>query len=335
MSRYKPRDPNRLPPDKQSDLARAVRVEWFTLALRASVVWALYAALGSTQALTAVWLKSVWSLLPPIAFLVACRVERLPPRPRFPYGFYRASTIAFLSAALALSAMGLYLLYTGAYGLLAGSHPKLTLIWHSATPIAWAGWPMIAALAYSIFVPVLLGRRRQQLAVDLHDKGLYADAAMGRASWLAGGAAIVGILGIGVGLWWADFVATLVIGADILRHGVRHLYTAVCDLVDEVPRRLGTSTVDPLGARIRAHLEAMGWVADARVRLREEGRRLTGIAFVCPHEDTRDVVACLAAARHEIEQFDWRLIDLELVPVDAQRCARELSESECGARASS
>jgi len=325
MSRYKPREPHPLPAEQQTALARAVRIEWFTLALRTSVVVALYAALGSTQALSAVWLKSLWALLPPIAFLVACRVEQLPPRPRFPYGSYRATTIAFLSTALALSAMGLYLLYAGAHGLLEASHPQLKLIWQSPTPIQWSGWPMIAALAYSILVPVILGRRRQKLAIELHDKGLYADATMGRASWLAGGAAIVGVLGIGVGLWWADFVATLVIGADILRHGARHGYTAVCDLIDEVPRKLGTSAVDPLGATIREHLEALDWVADVRVRLREEGRQLTGIAFVCPHEPIEDMLTRLDQTRADIENLDWRLLDFELVPVDAQRCAQELS----------
>lgn len=324
MAHPKPRNPDQLPAEQQSALARAVRVEWTTLILRISVVCALFATLGSTQTLTAVWLKSVWALLPPIAFLVACRVEQLPPRPRFPYGFYRATTIAFLSAALALSAMGLYLLYTGARGLFEASQPGLKVIWHSPTLIQWAGWPMLAALLFSILVPAVLGRPRQRLAIQLHDKGLYADATMGRASWLAGGAAIVGVLGIGVGLWWADFVATLVIGADILRHGARHLYTAVCDMVDEVPRKLGTSRVDPLGTTILEHLEALDWVADARVCLREEGRRLSGIAFVCPHDDTRDLLARLERTRDEIEALDWRLLNFELVPIDSERCARAL-----------
>ena len=324
MTHHQPRTPVALPGDKQSALAHARRVEWLTLALRTSVVVVLYFALGSTESLTAIWLKSLWALLPPVAFLAACRVERLEPCPRFPYGFYRAGTIAFLSAALALSAMGLFLIYAGLRGLAQAKHPALAALW--ATPaLQWAGWPIIAALIYSMLVPVIAGRSRQRLAIDLHDKGLYADATMGRASWLAGLAAIVGVLGIGAGLWWADFVATLVIGADIFRHGVRHLHTAVCDLIDEVPRRLGSSVVDPLGARIRDHLEALDWVADVRVRLREEGRRITGIAFVCPHDDADTLLKRFERARADIEALDWRLLDFELVPVDAERCALELS----------
>jgi divalent metal cation (Fe/Co/Zn/Cd) transporter len=324
MTHHQPRSPDALPRDKQAALVRAQRVEWLTLALRSSVVAALYLALGSTEALTAIWLKSLWALLPPVAFLVACRVERLEPRPRFPYGFYRAGTIAFLSGALALSAMGLYLLYAGLRGLIQAKHPALSALW--ATPaLQWQGWPLIAALAYSMLVPVIAGRMRQGLAIDLHDKGLYADATMGRASWLAGSAAIIGVLGIGAGLWWADFAATLVIGADILRHGARHLYTAVCDLIDEVPRKMGSSVVDPLGGRIHDHLETLPWVADARVRLREEGRRLTGIAFVCPRDDIDGLLGHFEQARLKIEAMDWRLLDFELVPIDARRCADELS----------
>ncbi|GAB3681597.1 cation transporter [Salinisphaera aquimarina] len=323
MSHAAPRNPGRLPPDKQRELGQARRVEWLTLGLRLSVVVALYAALGSTEALTAIWLKNLWALLPPVAFLVACHVEKRDPNPRFPYGFYRVGSIAFLSAALALTCMGLYLLYAAASGLLHGRHPTLATLAQTGPLLDWPGWPIIAALAYSIAVPFVAGRSRQSLAVALHDKGLYADATMGRANWLAGSAAVIGVLGVGLGLWWADFAATVIIGLDILYHGARHLHTAVCDLIDEVPRQIGSSRIDPLGATIRETLEEMDWIASARVRLREEGRLLTGIALVCPHED-RVAIERFAAARRRIEALDWRLLDFELVPVDSAHCVRAL-----------
>lgn len=319
MKRPTPRPRERLPRQQQIELRRAWRLEWLTLALRTSVIGVLYTVLGSSQALAAIWLKSLWALLPPIAFLVACRVERRAPTPYFPYGFYRAPSIAFLSAALALAGMGLYLLYAGASALAHGNRPSLPTFADTTGLLAWPGWLIVAALLYSIVVPIVAGRSRQSRAVALHDKGLYADATMARASWHASVAAVIGVLGIGFGLWWADSVATAIIGLDILRHGCRHLHTAVCDLIDEVPRRIGTSEIDPLGATIRHHLEGLDWVETARVRLREEGRRLTGIAFVCPR-DTHDLVQRFDAARTQIEQLDWRLIDFELVPVDAQRC---------------
>jgi len=320
MKRPQPRRPGPLPLQKQAELQRARRLEWSTLALRVSVLAALYTALGSSQALAAIWFKSLWSLLPPIAFLTACRLERRKPTPRFPYGFYRATSVAFLASALALVFMGLYLIYTGVQTLVAGTHPALATFADADSLLQWSGWPMILALAWSIAVPFATGGPRQRLAVALHDKGLYADAAMGRASWLGGSAAIIGVLGIGLGFWWADFVATFVIGGDILYHGYRHLDTAVRDLIDEVPRRLGSSTVDPLGTRIRDHLSSLDWIDNASVRLREEGRLLTGVAFVAPNRQD-DLVTNLDDARAEIERLDWRLLDFELVPVDASRCS--------------
>lgn len=75
----------------------------------------------------------------------------------------------------------------------------------------WAGWVMIAALLYSIIPPVILGRMKLPLARALHESTLYADASMNKADWITSAAAIVGVLGIGLGLWWADAVAAAVI----------------------------------------------------------------------------------------------------------------------------
>ena len=324
MTHQAPRPPGRLPPDKREQLTRARRLEWLTLALRVTVVLALYVGLGRTQALDAIWLKSLWSLLPPAAFLAACRIEARQPTPRFPYGFYRAGSIAFLTAALALATMGLYLCWTGLRGLLHSRHPGLATFAETGW-LTWPGWPAVAALLYSIAVPLVAGRSRQALAIRLHDKGLYADAEMGRMSWMAGGAAVIGVLCVGLGLGRVDFVATLLIGADILRHGSRLLQTAVCDLIDEVPRRIGSAQVDPLGGRVLAYLESLDWIDTARVRLREEGRLLTGVAFVAPNTE-HDLVDRLERARGDIRAMDWRLLDIALVPVAGSRC-RALPDS--------
>lgn len=290
------------------------------MGLRLSVVVLLGLVLGTSQALHAIWLKSLWSLWPPAAFLLAYRIEQKPPTPRFPFGFYRAGSISFLSASLALVCMGGYLLFAGARALIETHHPSLAPIWaHHGWH--WRGWPVIAALLYSMAVPTVLGRFRQGLAATIHDKGLFADATMGRMSWVAGGAAVVGVLGIGLDLWWADFVATLFIGLYVSWYGMRHLYTAVCDLIDEIPRRIGSHQLDPLGGQIRQYLRSLPWVSDVRVRLREEGRLLTGVALIYP-TDEDELLARLDAARLHIESLDWRLLDFQLVPVGEQTITR-------------
>lgn len=315
-----PIHPGRLPAAIQAALTRARRLEWITLGLRLSVLFALFFSLGQSQALHAIWLKNLWSLWPPIAFLLACRIEHRPATPRFPYGFHRAGTIAFLSSSLALTAMGGYLLTSGLQALIAAHHPDLGPIWGRQSGY-WDGWLIIATLAYSIAVPTLLGRFRRPLAARIHDKGLFADATMGRMDWLSGGTAIIGVLGVGLDLWWADFVATLIIGGLIAGYGIRHLHTAICDLIDEVPRQIGSHRLDPLGENIRQYLISLPWVREARVRLREEGRLLAGVALIRPLSGDVDVTR-LDAARAHIESMDWRLLDCQLVPVGEHSIAR-------------
>lgn len=315
-----PRPPGYLPAPIQAALTRARRLEWITLGLRLSVLGALFLVLGQSQALHAIWLKNLWSLWPPAAFLLACRVERRTPTPRFPYGFHRAGTIAFLSSGIALTCMGIYLLFNGLQTLVEDHHPGLGPIW-AQNGWHWQGWAVIAALAYSVAVPTVLGRFRRPLAAKIHDKGLFADATMGRMDWLSGGIAIIGVLGIGLDLWWADFVAALVIGAHIAWHGGRHLQTAICDLIDEVPRQIGSHQLDPLGEDIHQYLTSLSWVSDVRVRLREEGRLLTGVALIRPVNDEVPMTR-LDDARVHIESMDWRLLDFQLVPLGEQSIAR-------------
>jgi divalent metal cation (Fe/Co/Zn/Cd) transporter len=93
----------------------------------------------------------------------------------------------------------------------------------------------------------------------LHDKVLYADADMNKADWMSEMAAMVGILGIGFGLWWADAVAGALISLNILRDGWRNLSQVIKDLVDEVPTKVGQDEVDALPKRLEAALEEMDW----------------------------------------------------------------------------
>ena len=189
----------RLPADKEKELAAARRQEWATWGLRLTVIAALYGVVGNSQALSAIWFKSLWALWPPLAFLAASALERRPPSRRFPFGFYRAVSIGFLTSALSLVAMGAYLIVSGLQSHVLDDPDKLATI--SAMPAwwQWPGWWVVAALAYSMAVPLVIGRRRKAHAINLHDKGLYADASMGQVNWMAAATAICGVLGIGLG----------------------------------------------------------------------------------------------------------------------------------------
>ncbi|HEV7251939.1 MAG TPA: cation transporter [Mesorhizobium sp.] len=128
----------------------------------------------------------------------------------------------------------------------------------------WLGWLMLAALAYSVILPVVFGRLKMGPARELHDKVLWADALMNKADWLAGLAAAVGVVGIGFGLWWADAAAALVIAADVLHDGYHHTTAAVRDLMDETPRSVDDKELDPLTSRMQAYVEGLPWVRASR-----------------------------------------------------------------------
>jgi cation diffusion facilitator family transporter len=303
-----------LPPDKHEKLVRAVRLEWLSIVYLITAVTLLYFTLGSSQAMKAAWVEDILGLTPPVAFLVASRVRNREPNDRFPYGYHRATAIAYLCASVALLALGGFILYDSVSKLAKFEHPPIDLVKPFGDRPIWLGWLMLAALAYSTVPQVILGRLKQPLARELNDKVLYADAEMNRADWMTGVAAMLGIVGIGLGLWWADAVAASIISVDIVRDGAKNLRVAVDDLMDKEPTVVDDSRADPLPLWIKNELMLMDWVTDAEVRLREEGHVFVGEAFVVPVDDT-DLVGRLERANEHLLGLDWRLHELVIAPV--------------------
>src|SRR5918993_4884460 len=99
-----------MPPDKHQKLVKAVRLEWISILYLLSAIVLLYFTLGSSQAMKAAWVEDILGLTPPIAFLVASRVRNRQPNDRFPYGYHRATAIAYLVAAVPPLALGALLL---------------------------------------------------------------------------------------------------------------------------------------------------------------------------------------------------------------------------------
>jgi divalent metal cation (Fe/Co/Zn/Cd) transporter len=301
-----------LPPEQQRAYAQARRLQWISIVYLISAIALLAVVLGQSQAMKAAWIEDILSLLPPIAFLVANRVRQRAPDEQFPWGYHRAVSIAYLMASFALLLLGAYVLLDSVMKLVLAERPPIGVF-----PIAgidpWAGWLMLAALAYTGIPPVLLGRRKQKLAAVLHDKVLYADAEMNRADWMTAGAAALGVVGIGLGLWWADAVAGAFISQDIVRDGVRNIRAAVGDLMDRMPHTYDDKEPDPIVDELHAMLLELDWVQDARVRLREEGHVLAGEAFVVPVDEERLVERCAAAREHLLHEH-WKLHDIVVVP---------------------
>lgn len=310
----RPRPGYELPPDKERLHRKAVRLEWITIAYLVSAVTLMALVLGQSQAMKAAWLEDLLSLLPPIAFLIASRVRSRRPDARFPYGYHRAITIAYLIASAALLVMGFLIFADSLLGLLRLEHPSIGLVELFGQQI-WLGWLMIPALLWSAIPAVVLGRLKLPVAAGLHDKVLYADAQMNKADWMTAGAAIVGVVGIGAGLWWADAVAAIVISLDIAHDGYGNVRTAVADLMDRRPMTYDHARPLELVDQVRHHVCGWPWVADGEVRLREEGHVITGEVFVVPKPGVSDVPALTTRAMADLEDLDWRLHEVAVVVV--------------------
>lgn len=308
-----PRPKYELPAHKQSSLQKLVRLEWINLGFRASIVVILFLVMGNSQAMKAAWLEDTLTLAPPIAFLIAFHFRERPPDDTFPYGHQRAAVIAFLCASVVLAILGLYLIVDSIMSLARQERPAIGSVEVMGTTV-WHGWIMIAGLVYSVIPPFIIGRLQEKAAARVHEKTVHVDAQVSKADWMTGVAGIVGILGIGLGLWWADALAALFIGLDVFRDGYSNVKEAVGDLMDRRPHSINTGKPEGLAEELEHQLKLLSWVDQAAVRLREEGSVISGEAFVVP-ESNLDLVAKLESARKLLQKYDWRLYEVVVVAV--------------------
>jgi len=302
-----------LPEDLERVLRKAIRIQWTTIGVLAVTVTMVFLAMGNSQAMKAAWIEDMLSFAPPIAFLVAVRMVNKPPSEGYPYGYHRATGVGHLVAAVALCAMGLFLLIDSGMGLLKGEHPPIGSVQLFGQTV-WLGWIMIAVMAVTSIPPVILGRIKIKLAKELHNKVLYADADMNKADWMTAVGTILGVAGIGIGLWWADAAAALFIAASILRDGYKNIRGAITDLMDTRAMTFDDGEPHPLIDRINEHLRGLPWVAEAGSRVRDQGHVFHVEAFVVPRGPLPPLKA-FEEARDGCIDLDWKVQDVVVVPV--------------------
>ncbi|PTT66542.1 cation diffusion facilitator family transporter [Arthrobacter sp. HMWF013] len=302
-----------LPTEQQAALRKAVTFEWLTIGFLAVSTVLVFAVLGNSQAMKAAWIEDVLSFLPPVSFLLAARVIRKRPTEEHPYGFHRAVGIAHVVAAVALTVMGAYLIVDSAMGLLTAEHPTIGGFNFFGQTI-WLGWLMIAAMILTAGPPIYLGHVKMKLAEKLHDKVLYADADMNKADWMTAAAAAVGVAGIGLGWWWADYAAALIISGSILHDGIRNTRAAISALMDKRARTYDDAEPHPVGRQLDEYLQGLDWVDTAQSRIRDEGHVFHVESFIVP-AGPMPRVEQLEAARKACIALDWKVQDMVLVPV--------------------
>ena len=210
--------------------------------------------------------------------------------------------------------MGTFLIIDSGAGLFTAEHPSIGSV-ELFGSVFWLGWLMIGAMVITGVPPVFLGRVKMKLAEDLHDKVLYADADMNKADWMTALGSIIGVTGIGLGLWWLDAVAALFISFTILSDGVKNMRSAIRDLMDARATTFDNARPDPVIGQVEEYLADLDWVAEAGARVRDQGHVLHVECFVVPVDGRDPAVEVLTRARIACVELDWRLQDLVIVPV--------------------
>lgn len=303
-----------LPEEQQQAVRRAIKLEWFTLAYMLSALVLVYFALGDSQAMKAAWLEDMLSLVPPAAFLIATRYRHRDPTEQMGWGYHRAISVGYLAGAIAIVALGTFVLIDSSHKLIKGEHPSIGMVelfdWQ-----LWQGWLMLSVLVYTGVPPVILGLMKKPLAEKLYDKVLYADAEMQRADWMTAGAAAVGVIGIGFGIWWADSVAAIVIALDVVRDGSRYTGRAVLNLMDARPRTYDERKPHPLKLQVERELVEMEWVREAVVRMRELGHVFGVSVFVVPAGDDAGIPDRVEETIEHLRGLDWKVHDVAVTVV--------------------
>jgi divalent metal cation (Fe/Co/Zn/Cd) transporter len=300
-------------PGAERELRGARRLAWTSIVYILSTIGFLFFVMSGSQALKTEMTGEILSLVPPVLFLVGDRVGRREPNSLYPFGYERAVSAGYVGASVALLLVGVYLLFDGGMKLALREHPTIGgfVIFGN---VVWIGWLGIAVLLWSSIPAFFLGRAKRRCADVLHDKTLATDAEINAADWQSAAAAMIGLVGLAFGLWWADAGAAVLISFEIIRSGWNELRTALGDVLDRRPKTLDNKEDDPVPGQIAAFLTRQPWVKDVIVRVRERGRELTAEAHVIPRFDEVSVEE-ISRAGDLACGLDPRLASVTIAPV--------------------
>ncbi|WP_313325298.1 cobalt transporter [Sphingobium yanoikuyae] len=262
-----------LPDALRETMARAVRLEYWNIFWTLSIIVTMGLVLGQSQTMKTAWIEDTLGLVPPVMFLIAA-----------------------------------LLLYNAMMALGSQEHAtvgSIVILGHDI----WLGWLMIAAQIYSLIPPLFIGRKELPLAQALNDKLLHTDALMNKANWLTGAAGLAGIIGLGLGWWWADALAAAIISLDVLNDGIKALRSSTAELVDGAPRALSSTDLSDDAQSLCDRLSAE--FPGATIRLRETGRLIRAEVH-----DTHPPGECRHPRHYwpEGEDRAWRLAQVSFIP---------------------
>lgn len=302
----------RMPAGLEQKATQAKRLEWITIAYQITVVVIMYLVMGSSQAMKTAWLEDTLGIIPAVSYLIAASIYRKAPNPEFPYGYHSVLNIASMAGALAILSMGSFLVIDSSITLIKGEHATIgsrLVFGHQV----WNGWLMIAALVYSSVPAVVLGFKKLPLSKALNHKILYVDADAQKADYTTAFAAMAGVVGIGLGWWWADPAAALFIAISVIKDGYQNTKDAIRDLVDQRPHTVENKK-DHRIDEIRDFVKSWPWVKDAKIRFRKEGQVYYGEIAIVPSNEN-DLPGKTEEGLRKLQDYHWQVHDITIMMV--------------------
>lgn len=315
-----------VPPHLKPVLRKTKRLEWVTIIYMLTVIGVMFLTMQSSQAMKAAWLEDVLSLVPATVYLVAYSLfDKRPPGSKYPYGFHKVFTVAFLLGSFALLGIGLFVFYESVTSLVSADKPTIGQVQVFGKTM-WMGWVMIAVLLYSFVPAFFLGRAKHKPSKQLHNKILFTDANTQKADWQTGLAAIAGIIGVGFGFWWADAAAAIIIAVNVIKDGFERTREAIADIMEQIPTDIDSSNPMKLVFDLHHYFKNLSWVADVRIRMRECGQVMFGEVFIIPKRTIKSpesLMEKIDEAYYGAKSLDWKIHDLTIQPVKAFRDENE------------
>jgi cation diffusion facilitator family transporter len=184
-----------------------------------TVLKAVVGLLSGSIALVADAIHSFADVFTSLAVWIGLRLSEEEPSEKFPYGLYRAETLAFLVVSIVVAVSGAQILLESFRRIL------------SPTPVSLVGIGLSVA-AGSAIVSYLLSRYKGRTGKEINSQALQGEANHSNVDVWASALVFAGIFLQNLGFAEAEGIAGLLIGALTVKLGLRMGWDAVLVLMD-------------------------------------------------------------------------------------------------------
>ena len=250
---------------------------------------------------------SLFDLAASIFTLFAVRTSRKPADPEHPYGHGRTENLAAFAEGMLLVIIALVIAFEAVRRLIVGGPP--------VDPTGYAFALLVGTILIESGRAVVMSRIGRAISSD----AMLADATDRLADVLANMGVLVGLVGVRLGLVWADAAAALVVAIVILRAAGLLTWRSGDILIDRAPA----------GAeeKLRDAIQGVDGVREVRsVRVRRSGPNLIGDASIATGRMLSvEAASGLAADVKERARDALPGLDLAVV-VEGQKQGADLGE---------